>query len=110
VGQIGSRDYASLLPRDCVCLSLCSVPIYGRSSVTSDVCIGTGAKVKIDKATSNGFFIYTTISETCEHPRDYIYMPWGYSPWINASPNLHSAWRVAMALAVAILTVSLTSL
>lgn len=36
----------------------------------------------------NGFFIYTNAIEGCEHPRDYIYMPWGYSPFVDDSNKL----------------------
>lgn len=34
---------------------------------------------------SVGFYIYTTQSSTCDPPRDYIYMYWGYSPWVSSS-------------------------
>ncbi|ESN97174.1 hypothetical protein HELRODRAFT_193290 [Helobdella robusta] len=42
----------------------------------------------------DGFFIYS-FQETCELPRDYIYMPFGYIPWadeynINGVPSLHT--------------------
>ena len=30
-----------------------------------------------------GFYIYTLQIGGCEHPRDYIYMPWGYSPFVD---------------------------
>ena len=34
---------------------------------------------------AKGFFIFSTRGTSCEHPRDYVYMPWGYSPWISAA-------------------------
>lgn len=43
-----------------------------------------GETIVVTKS-SDGFFIYTSVSETCEHPRDFIYMPWGYSPFINSA-------------------------
>jgi trehalose/maltose hydrolase-like predicted phosphorylase len=30
-----------------------------------------------------GFYIYSARAESCPHPRDYIFMPWGYSPWVS---------------------------
>lgn len=47
---------------------------------------GSGETITINKVDANGFFIYPRLGETCEHPRDYIYMPWGYSPWIDSAP------------------------
>ncbi|ELU02128.1 hypothetical protein CAPTEDRAFT_222476 [Capitella teleta] len=46
-----------------------------------------GAVEQIEKA-QVGFYIFTERISGCEHPRDYIYMPWGYSPFIDASPML----------------------
>ena len=74
------------------------------------VFLAVGATITITKSESNGFFIYTTISETCEHPRDYIYMPWGYSPWINASSRLQSSSQAVVALVISSLSLLLTSL
>lgn len=66
-------------------------PLILKRNLTNAVeeSINTGANIVINEA-SNGFFIYTSVLETCEHPRDYIYMPWGYSPWINAAVKTKS--------------------
>ena len=48
----------------------------------------SGSHVEIDNA-AEGFYIYTSTLEACEHPRDFIYMPWGYSPWVDAGPSVH---------------------
>jgi len=65
-----------------------------------------GATVTVNKAESNGFFIYPEIGETCEHPRDYIYMPWGYSPWIDSAPTTRHPLSVLLLLnAVLVVTV-----
>ena len=53
--------------------------------------LSPGETITVNKVDANGFFIYPQLSETCEHPRDYIYMPWGYSPWIDAAPTTHRA-------------------
>ena len=47
-----------------------------------------GSFVEISDGRS-GFFIFTTRGASCEHPRDYIYMPWGYSPWISAATSTY---------------------
>lgn len=47
----------------------------------------SGSYVEIDNA-AGGFFIYTSILEACEHPRDFIYMPWGYSPFVDGAGQL----------------------
>lgn len=74
-------------------------PLILRRNVSMAVeeSITTGATIVVDSA-SNGFFIYTSVAETCEHPRDYIYMPWGYSPWINRATTVTSESRLSFLL------------
>ena len=48
-----------------------------------------------------GFFIYSSEGTSCEHPRDYIYMPWGYSPWISGA----STFSVTQALLLCLVSV-----
>lgn len=42
---------------------------------------------------NEGFYIYTIKRETCELPKDYIYMPYGYNSWVdelvNKSNSIH---------------------
>lgn len=44
-----------------------------------------GAIITIEDP-SKGFFIYSISGFSCDHPLDYVYMPWGYSPFINHAP------------------------
>jgi len=68
--------------------------------------LASGETVTINKIEANGFFIYPQLSETCEHPRDYIYMPWGYSPWIDTAPTTHCpASLLLMFVAALVVTV-----
>jgi len=68
--------------------------------------LASGETITINKVDSNGFFIYPQLSETCEHPRDYIYMPWGYSPWIDSAPTTYSLSSLQqLIVAVLVLTV-----
>ena len=77
-------------------------------------CYGTlllyysGETITINKVDANGFFIYPQTGETCEHPRDYIYMPWGYSPWIDAAPTTGRP-LASLLLTLALLTVTIIS-
>jgi len=70
--------------------------------------VAAGEMITVEKTSANGFFIYPKLSETCEHPRDYIYMPWGYSPWIDTAPITHRATSL-LPLCVALLTVIVIS-
>jgi len=74
-------------------------PLVLRRNVSGSVeeSLTTGTKIEISPA-SSGFSIYPTIGETCEHPRDYIYMPWGYSPFINACTRLQAFCTVNVLL------------
>jgi trehalose/maltose hydrolase-like predicted phosphorylase len=83
------------------------LPLILRRNQTAAVeeSLTAGATITIDKATSNGFFIYPSIAETCEHPRDYIYMPWGYSPWVQAAPPRFCRLTAAVKLFVLLLVV-----
>jgi len=67
--------------------------------------LAAGASVTINKAESNGFFIYPEQGETCEHPRDYIYMPWGYSPWVDGAPPTHLSVPLLLAALLTVVTV-----
>ena len=51
-------------------------------------CLISGATFTIDNP-YDGFYIYTNDKSGCEHPRDYIYMPWGYSPFVNRATSTH---------------------
>jgi len=70
--------------------------------------VSSGETITINKADTNGFFIYPESTETCEHPRDYIYMPWGYSPWIDGAPATQSP-TLLLTVLVAALTVAFIS-
>ena len=62
-----------------------------------------GKIITIDNPKS-GFSIYTTTGSGCEHPRDYIYMPWGYSPFISIAPfSQPPAWLLLLAAVVVVL-------
>ena len=54
--------------------------------LTSRKALVSGDVIDIDNGGA-GFFIFSREGTSCEHPRDYIYMPWGYSPWISAAPG-----------------------
>jgi len=81
------------------------LPLVLRRNFTgaTEESLTTGAMLSIDKAQSNGFYIYPSISETCEHPRDYIYMPWGYSPWVQGAPPRFSPLTSALTVTLALL-------
>ncbi|CAD5114394.1 DgyrCDS3529 [Dimorphilus gyrociliatus] len=45
-----------------------------------------GKTIEIDEQDkAKGFYIFSPEGTGCEHPRDYVYMPWGYSPFINSA-------------------------
>jgi len=68
--------------------------------------LSSGETITINKADANGFFIYPQSGETCEHPRDYIYMPWGYSPWIDSAPTSRCPISsLLLMLAVSVVTI-----
>ena len=54
-----------------------------------------GAFITIEEG-QDGFFIFTTEGTPCEHPRDYIYMPWGYSPWVSPAPALQPGHLISL--------------
>lgn len=49
-------------------------------TMATEESISTGARITIEGA-SVGFFIYPSVGETCPHPRDYTFMPYGYGWW-----------------------------
>lgn len=50
-------------------------------------------KPLVIEPSNEGFYIYTIKRETCELPKDYIYMPYGYNSWVdelvNKSNSIH---------------------
>ena len=58
-------------------------------------CVFSGEVTRIDNP-SAGFYILSDVPTACPHPRDYIYMPWGYSPWISGTPPRVAASRTLL--------------
>lgn len=59
----------------------------------TEILLTKGIKPIVIEPSEVGFFIYTTSLESCEQPRDYIYMPFGYFDWVdNSSPSIAFAY------------------
>jgi hypothetical protein len=107
VGSSVARGGGALpAPKIQVLKSNTILPLVLRRNVTGAVeeSLTAGATISIDKSQSNGFFIYPKTAETCEFPRDYIYMPWGYSPWVQGAPPRFAPLTFTVTLTLTVLT------
>lgn len=89
-----------------VTITILNVGLYPlvlkRNSSKSVEQLTKGAIITINDPKA-GFYMYTTTGSPCEHPRDYIYMPWGYSPFISLAPSFQSpSWPLLVTITVAI--------
>ena len=98
VNSVFNRDFPLVLQRN---------TSYGRDTNLEPLEPGTRIEISNPR---NGFFIYSTRGTECEHPRDYIYMPWGYSPWINKATSVQlSFYTYLFLLSLCVFTKDLCS-
>ncbi len=48
----------------------------------------------------NGFYLMPASGSSCMHPRDYIFMPWGYSPWIEGASAIQTCIPLILGSAI----------